>query len=61
MQIGLKGEEIGLSNGGSSLWVSQPALPKNQPLIWYKVNIAYLNVSLKVFMIIKGSIVRLIQ
>lgn len=37
-QIGLKGEEIGLSSGGSSLWVSQPPLPKKQPLIWYKTN-----------------------
>ncbi|XP_073149105.1 beta-galactosidase 8-like isoform X2 [Henckelia pumila] len=35
-QIGLKGEELGLSSGSSSLWVSQPALPKNQPLVWYK-------------------------
>lgn len=37
-QIGLKGEELGLSTGSSSLWASQPALPKNQPLVWYKVN-----------------------
>ncbi|XP_047939162.1 beta-galactosidase 8 [Salvia hispanica] len=35
-QIGLKGEGLGLSTGSSSLWVSQPALPKNQPLVWYK-------------------------
>ncbi|XP_075485409.1 beta-galactosidase 8-like isoform X2 [Primulina tabacum] len=35
-QIGLKGEELGLSSGSSSLWVSQSDLPKNQPLIWYK-------------------------
>ncbi|XP_073149103.1 beta-galactosidase 8-like [Henckelia pumila] len=35
-QIGLKGEELGLSSGSSSLWVSQPTLPKNQPLVWYK-------------------------
>ncbi|KAK6138071.1 hypothetical protein DH2020_028186 [Rehmannia glutinosa] len=35
-QIGLRGEELGLSGGISSLWVSQPTLPKNQPLIWYK-------------------------
>ncbi|CAL5436193.1 unnamed protein product [Camellia sinensis] len=32
----LKGEELGLSGGGSSVWVSKPTLPKNQPLIWYK-------------------------
>ncbi|KAI8004301.1 Beta-galactosidase 8 [Camellia lanceoleosa] len=36
-QTGLKGEELGLSSGGSSVWVSKPILPKNQPLIWYKV------------------------
>ncbi|KAK6144403.1 hypothetical protein DH2020_021223 [Rehmannia glutinosa] len=35
-QIGLRGDELGLSSGISSLWVSQPTLPKNQPLIWYK-------------------------
>ncbi|KAL8496694.1 hypothetical protein ACS0TY_020394 [Phlomoides rotata] len=35
-QIGLKGEESDLSSGGSSLWISQPSLPKNQPLVWYK-------------------------
>ncbi|XP_028113318.1 beta-galactosidase 8-like [Camellia sinensis] len=35
-QTGLKGEELGLSGGGSSVWVSKPTLPKNQPLIWYK-------------------------
>ncbi|KAG6417938.1 hypothetical protein SASPL_120135 [Salvia splendens] len=34
--IGLKGEGLGLSTGSSSLWVSRPALPKNQPLVWYK-------------------------
>ncbi|CAL5357563.1 unnamed protein product [Camellia sinensis] len=32
----LKGEELCLSGGGSSVWVSKPTLPKNQPLIWYK-------------------------
>ncbi|KAL7238420.1 hypothetical protein ACSBR2_004507 [Camellia fascicularis] len=37
-QTGLKGEELGLSGGGSSVWVSKPTLPKNQPLIWYKCN-----------------------
>ena len=36
MQIGLKGEELGLSSGNSK-WVTQPALPTKQPLIWYKV------------------------
>ncbi|KAI3450543.1 hypothetical protein Pfo_007208 [Paulownia fortunei] len=35
-QIGLKGEQLGLSKGISTLWVSQPALPKNTPLTWYK-------------------------
>ncbi|KAK6141946.1 hypothetical protein DH2020_024319 [Rehmannia glutinosa] len=35
-QIGLKGEGLGLSSGSSSLWVSKPTLPKNQPLVWYK-------------------------
>lgn len=35
-QIGLRGEELDLSSGSTSLWVSQPALPTNQPLIWYK-------------------------
>nr|QSM07474.1 beta-galactosidase 8 [Ipomoea batatas] len=37
-QVGLKGEELSLFNGDSSLWTSQPALPTNQPLIWYKAN-----------------------
>ncbi|XP_043696699.1 beta-galactosidase 8 [Telopea speciosissima] len=37
-QIGLKGEELGFSGGTSSQWISQSSLPKNQPLIWYKVN-----------------------
>ncbi|KAL7115747.1 hypothetical protein ACP275_04G200300 [Erythranthe tilingii] len=35
-QIGLKGEQLGLSNGGSEQWVSEPAFPKNTPLTWYK-------------------------
>ncbi|EYU36194.1 hypothetical protein MIMGU_mgv1a001958mg [Erythranthe guttata] len=35
-QIGLRGEELGLSSGSSSLWASRPTLPKNKPLIWYK-------------------------
>ncbi|KAJ9178139.1 hypothetical protein P3X46_010048 [Hevea brasiliensis] len=37
-QIGLKGEELGLPSGSSSQWISQPNLPTNQPLIWYKTN-----------------------
>ncbi|KAF5447170.1 hypothetical protein F2P56_032739 [Juglans regia] len=35
-QVGLKGEELGLSSGSSSQWDSKSTLPKNQPLIWYK-------------------------
>ncbi|KAF5939126.1 hypothetical protein HYC85_023385 [Camellia sinensis] len=35
-QTGVKVEELRLSGGGSSVWVSKPTLPKNQPLIWYK-------------------------
>ncbi|KAL0436447.1 UNVERIFIED_CONTAM: Beta-galactosidase 8 [Sesamum radiatum] len=35
-QIGLKGEELGLASGTSSLWTAEPNLPKNQPLVWYK-------------------------
>ncbi|EPS63867.1 beta-galactosidase, partial [Genlisea aurea] len=35
-QIGLKGEALGLSDGSSALWTSQPDLPKKQPLVWYK-------------------------
>ncbi|CAL9155385.1 unnamed protein product [Musa hybrid cultivar] len=37
-QIGLKGEELGIyeESGDSSIWISQSALPKNQPLVWYK-------------------------
>ncbi|CAL5200286.1 unnamed protein product [Lathyrus oleraceus] len=37
-QIGLKGEELGLSSGSSELWNSQSAVPKDQPLTWYKTN-----------------------
>ncbi|KAI5666236.1 hypothetical protein M9H77_16089 [Catharanthus roseus] len=37
-QVGLKGEEIGLSSGSSSLWISQTPMPTEQPLIWYKAN-----------------------
>lgn len=36
LQIGLKGEDEDLPSG-SSQWISQPTLPKNQPLTWYKV------------------------
>ncbi|PKI51981.1 hypothetical protein CRG98_027633 [Punica granatum] len=35
-QIGLKGEDSGLSSGSSSQWTTQPSLPKKQPLTWYK-------------------------
>lgn len=35
-QIGLQGEDLGLSSGSSSQWLSQPSLPKNKPLTWYK-------------------------
>ncbi|KAI4304682.1 hypothetical protein MLD38_040158 [Melastoma candidum] len=35
-QIGLKGEDDDLPSGKSSSWKTQPNLPKNQPLIWYK-------------------------
>ncbi|XP_073137651.1 beta-galactosidase 8-like [Henckelia pumila] len=35
-QIGLKGEEIGLSGGGSPMWINGPVLPKKTPLTWYK-------------------------
>ncbi|XP_038705830.1 beta-galactosidase 8 [Tripterygium wilfordii] len=35
-QIGLKGEELGLSSGTTSQWVSESTLPKKQSLIWYK-------------------------
>ncbi|OAY37993.1 beta-galactosidase 8 [Manihot esculenta] len=37
-QIGLKGEELGLSTGSSSQWISRPNLPTKQPLIWYKTS-----------------------
>ena len=38
-QVGLKGEESGLyeNSGDSSVWTTASTLPKNQPLIWYKV------------------------
>jgi len=37
MQVGLKGEDLGLSSGSSGQWNSQSTFPKNQPLTWYKV------------------------
>ncbi|KAK7324946.1 hypothetical protein VNO77_28920 [Canavalia gladiata] len=39
-QVGLKGEELGLSSGSSGQWNSQSTFPKNQPLTWYKTNFA---------------------
>nr|GME21068.1 beta-galactosidase 8 [Ipomoea batatas] len=44
-QVGLKGEELSLFNGDSSLWTSQPALPTNQPLICYHVPRSWLKSS----------------
>ncbi|GAB4825439.1 Beta-galactosidase 8, variant 2 [Ancistrocladus abbreviatus] len=38
-QIGLKGEELGLSGEGSSKWQTS-ALPTNRPLIWYQTTFA---------------------
>ncbi|KAJ7980980.1 Beta-galactosidase [Quillaja saponaria] len=38
-QIGLKGEELGLSSG-TGQWVSQSTLTKQQPLTWYKKKFA---------------------
>ncbi|XP_073312122.1 beta-galactosidase 8-like [Primulina huaijiensis] len=35
-QIGLEGEESGLSTGSSSLWLSKPVLSRYTPLTWYK-------------------------
>ncbi|KAK4790260.1 hypothetical protein SAY86_017564 [Trapa natans] len=35
-QIGLKGEDWGLSSGSSSQWTAQPSLPTKKPLTWYK-------------------------
>ncbi|KAK7262331.1 hypothetical protein RJT34_29899 [Clitoria ternatea] len=37
-QVGLKGEDLDLPSGNSGQWNSQPTLPKNQPLTWYKIN-----------------------
>ncbi|CAJ1955977.1 unnamed protein product [Sphenostylis stenocarpa] len=39
-QVGLKGEDLGLSSGSSGQWNSQSTLPKNQPLTWYKTTFA---------------------
>ncbi|MED6155821.1 Beta-galactosidase 8 [Stylosanthes scabra] len=39
-QVGLKGEDLGLSSGSSGEWNSQSTLPTNQPFIWYKTNFA---------------------
>ncbi|KAL5064200.1 hypothetical protein RYX36_012680 [Vicia faba] len=36
-QIGLQGEDLGLSSGSVGQWNSQSNLPTNQPLTWYKV------------------------
>ncbi|KAL2938303.1 Beta-galactosidase 8 [Bienertia sinuspersici] len=36
-QVGLKGEDLDLPSGSSSLWDSS-AFPKNQPLTWYKTS-----------------------
>ncbi|XP_051113238.1 beta-galactosidase 8 [Andrographis paniculata] len=35
-QIGMQGEDSKLYHGDSSIWVTQPTLPTNQPLVWYK-------------------------
>ncbi|KAG4968475.1 hypothetical protein JHK87_034126 [Glycine soja] len=35
-QVGLKGEDLGLSSGSSGQWNLQSTFPKNQPLTWYK-------------------------
>ncbi|KAK2433960.1 beta-galactosidase [Trifolium repens] len=37
-QVGLQGEDLGLSSGSVGQWNSKSTLPKNQPLIWYKTN-----------------------
>ncbi|KAL9322778.1 hypothetical protein ACSQ67_010831 [Phaseolus vulgaris] len=39
-QVGLKGEDSGLSSGNSEQWNSQSTFPKNQPLTWYKTTFA---------------------
>ena len=38
-QVGLQGEDLGLSSGSVGQWNSQSTLPTNQPLTWYKVRI----------------------
>ncbi|KAG4986571.1 hypothetical protein AAZX31_12G163600 [Glycine max] len=35
-QVGLQGEDLGLSSGSSGQWNLQSTFPKNQPLTWYK-------------------------
>ncbi|XP_050899736.1 beta-galactosidase 8 isoform X2 [Lathyrus oleraceus] len=35
-QVGLQGEDLGLSSGSVGQWNSQSTLPTNQPLTWYK-------------------------
>ncbi|XP_020973461.1 beta-galactosidase 8-like isoform X2 [Arachis ipaensis] len=37
-QVGLLGEDLGLSSGNAGKWNSQSTLPKNQSLTWYKTN-----------------------
>ncbi|PNY07301.1 beta-galactosidase 8-like protein [Trifolium pratense] len=37
-QVGLQGEDLGLSSGSVGQWNSQSTLPTNQPLTWYKTN-----------------------
>ncbi|XLT84611.1 hypothetical protein HN873_006364 [Arachis hypogaea] len=37
-QVGLLGEDLGLSSGNAGQWNSQSTLPKNQSLTWYKTN-----------------------
>ncbi|RDX82576.1 Beta-galactosidase 8 [Mucuna pruriens] len=39
-QVGLKGEDLGLSSGNVGEWNSQSTFPKNQPLTWYKTSFA---------------------
>ncbi|KAK7402136.1 hypothetical protein VNO78_14159 [Psophocarpus tetragonolobus] len=39
-QVGLKGEDLGLSSGSSGPWNWESTFPKNQPLTWYKTNFA---------------------
>lgn len=37
VQTGLKGEDLDFPSGSSPQWDSKSTLPKQQPLIWYKV------------------------